>query len=142
LYHFFERIALIVCHTYTPLQFIGLDSETTANELEQFALLTRHFGAIDAHPLWRRARKIFIPENNLGLEASHMDTLVRGFNNVESFWETKKRVGIRMTHELKRKYQMFTVHALYNRKFHPILIMALHMVPLSALTRAQRDSPL
>ena len=117
-----------------------MDSEATANELEQYALLARHFGAIDANPLWRKAKKIFIPENNLGLEASHMDTLVsryspprgaanndarefrilthashtqvRRFNNVESYWETDKRVGIRMTNDLKRNYQMFMVHSL------------------------------
>ena len=80
--------------------------------MEQYALLARHFGAIDAHPMWRTAKKIFIPENNLGLEASHMDTLVRRFAGVESYWETEKRVGVRMTNELKREYQMFMVHSL------------------------------
>lgn len=90
-----------------------MDSETTANELEQAALLARHFGAIDAHPLWRQAKKIFIPENNLGLEASHMDTLVRQFHNVFTFVE-KDRAGIHVGKGTKRDYQMFMVHSLYN----------------------------
>jgi hypothetical protein len=60
-----------------------MDSERTAHELEQAALLARHFGAIDNHPLWRAAKKIFIPENNLGLEASHMDTMVSQMRALE-----------------------------------------------------------
>jgi len=68
--------------------------------------------------MWRTAKKIFIPENNLGLEASHMDTLVRRFAGVESYWETEKRVGVRMTNDLKREYQMFMVHSLYNRSLY------------------------
>ena len=43
---------------------------------------------------------------------------VRRFNNVESYWETDKRVGIRMTNDLKRNYQMFMVHSLYNRSLY------------------------
>jgi len=100
----------------TPLsQFIGLDSETTKSEFEQHAMLARHFGAIDAHPLWRQARKIFIPENNLGLEASHMETMVGAYRNVTTYRQKPDRPGVCMTNAIKREYQLHMVHSLYNR---------------------------
>jgi hypothetical protein len=92
-----------------------LDSETTRTEFEQHAMLARHFGAIDAHPLWRHARKIFIPENNLGLEASHMETMVSAYRNVTTYRQKPDRPGVCMTNAVKRDYQLFMVHSLYNR---------------------------
>lgn len=66
---------------------------------EEFDLLRRHFRRINEHPKWRGAQKIFIPENNLGLEASHLHTMVKRFNDVHTFWESPKKPGICKTHQ-------------------------------------------
>lgn len=47
---------------------------------------------------WKSARKIFIPENNLGLEASHLHTMVSEYNDIQTYWE-KDKPGICKTHQ-------------------------------------------
>ena len=66
---------------------------------EEFNLLKRHINRVNENKYWRGALKIFIPENNLGLEASHLHTMVQQFKDVQTFWESPKKPGICKTHQ-------------------------------------------
>lgn len=62
-------------------------------------MLHRHFKRLRENKHWKAARKIFIPENNLGLEASHLHTMVQKYNDVTTYWETPNKPGILKTHQ-------------------------------------------
>jgi len=81
------------------LQIVGLDSEGVKHSQEEADLLHRHFKRLQENKHWKAARKIFIPENNLGLEASHLHTMVKRYNDVTTYWETPNKPGICKTHQ-------------------------------------------
>lgn len=94
------------CLTLIFLQLIGLDSEPVRNEREEYLLLHRHYAAINAHPQFKQSHKIFIPENNLGMEHHHLDAMVQDMNSdIETFWETDNKPGITKTAKVTRDYQ-------------------------------------
>ena len=53
---------------------------------------------------WREAKKIFIPENNLGLESAHLDAMVQDIDGVETYWE-KNKPGVCKDGKATRGYQ-------------------------------------
>lgn len=58
-------------------------------------LLIRHLEALNrANPLFAGSIKIFIPENNLGHEATHMMRMIAGRRDVKTFWQKADRPGI------------------------------------------------
>lgn len=78
--------------------------------------MRRHILQINSHPLWKQAHKIFIPENNLGLEASHLHSLVSEYPDVTTYWQHPNRPGVVMTHEAKNMYQKQMYTGLFNGK--------------------------
>lgn len=90
-----------------------MESEAVRNEVEEYNLIRRHLDHINGHPLWRDAVKIFIPENNLGLEASHLHGLVQQFPDVVTYWQNDQRPGVVMTHEMKNQYHKMMTTCLY-----------------------------
>jgi hypothetical protein len=96
---------------------VGLESEPVKHESEQYMLLRRHYEKIDSISLLSAmsCKRCFIPENNLGLEASHLDTMVRSFTNVRTFWEKETRPGVCKTAQNTREYQFLMNNALYNQ---------------------------
>ena len=60
-------------------------------------------------------KRCFIPENNLGMEASHMETMVKSFTNVHTFWEKDSRPGVTKTAASTRELQFMMNNALYNQ---------------------------
>lgn len=44
--------------------------------------------------MMRGAIKIFIPENNLGNEATHMDNMIKDRPDVRTYWQKEDRPGI------------------------------------------------
>lgn len=93
-----------------------MESEAVRNEMEEYQLIRRHMDMLNSHPLWRSAVKIFIPENNLGLEASHLHGLVQEFPDVVTFWQNDQRPGVVMTHESKNRYHKMMTTCLYQGK--------------------------
>lgn len=55
---------------------------------------------------------IFIPENNLGMEHHHLDSMVQDIPGVETFWETEKKPGISKTEKSTREYQFLLSNCL------------------------------
>jgi hypothetical protein len=86
------------------------------NEQEEYDLIRRHFKSINEHHLWKNSYKIFIPENNLGLEASHLHGVVQHFDDVKTYWQKPNRPGVVMTAESKSLYHKQMIGCLYNRK--------------------------
>jgi len=64
------------------------------------------------HRHLRSSRIIFIPENNMGLESAHLDTMVRDMPGVETFWEKDTRAGVCKTATVTRDYQFLLNHGL------------------------------
>jgi hypothetical protein len=81
-----------------------MDSEAVRDEREEQLLLTRHYNYLLSHPLYRQSKLIFVPENNYGLEASHLDTMVSHFQEVRTFWD-KNKPGVHKDGRVTRNYQ-------------------------------------
>lgn len=91
--------------TLGNLVIVGLESEPVKDDKEEYLLLKRHIEKINSFKIYRNIKKVFIPENNLGLEAAHLDTMVNEYPDIETFWETDKRPGVRKTAAVTRNYQ-------------------------------------
>jgi hypothetical protein len=92
---------------------IGLDSERVQDDQEESLLLHRHYHRLLQQQQWREARgHVFIPENNLGLESAHLDTMVKDIRGVRTFWETDKRPGVCKTGAVTRGYQFMLANSL------------------------------
>jgi hypothetical protein len=63
-------------------------------------------------PHYRNSKLIFIPENNLGLEAAHLDTMVHSIPGVETYWEKPTRPGIHKDGKATRGYQFLLTNSL------------------------------
>jgi len=96
---------------------VGLESEPVKHESEQYMLLRRHYEELNKINALKAmsTKRCFIPENNLGMEASHLDTMVRSFTQVYTFWEKETRPGICKTAAVTREYQFLMNNALYNQ---------------------------
>lgn len=81
------------------------------NDNEEQFLLERHLRKLLENPLIRDCPNIwFIPENNMGLEASHLHTMVTNFTDViTTYWQKDDRPGVCKTAEITRNY-MFTLN--------------------------------
>jgi hypothetical protein len=91
---------------------IGLDAEPVRDDKEEYLLLHRHYRKLNENKLFREAKKIFIPENNLGLEASHLDSMISDLADVETFWETDKKPGVNKSEKATRGYQFLMSNSL------------------------------
>ena len=91
---------------------IGLDAEPVRDDKEEYLLLHRHYRKLNENKLFREAKKIFIPENNLGLEAAHLESMIADLADVETFWETDKKAGILKTEKATRGYQFLMANSL------------------------------
>jgi len=75
------------------------------NSAEEEQLIHAHYRKITDNPVFRQSRLVFIPENNLGMEHHHLDTMVRSIDRVETFWETDKKPGIYKSARVTNEYQ-------------------------------------
>ena len=91
---------------------IGLDAEPVRDDKEEYLLLHRHYRKLNENKLFREAKKIFIPENNLGLEAAHLDSMISDLPDVETFWETDKKPGVNKSEKATRGYQFLMSNSL------------------------------
>ena len=96
-------------------QLVGLDSEPVRDDYEVYLLVRRHIERILERPHLKNSRIIFIPENNMGLESAHLDTMVRDIPQVETFWETERKPGVNKTAAVTRQYQFLMNNALSQR---------------------------
>ena len=98
------------------MQFVAFDSQAVADDRAEYLLIHRHYNALLQR--FPTSRFIFIPENNLGLESAHLDTMVADLRDqrVETFWETDKRAGVHKDNEATRGYQFLTNLALSRRQ--------------------------
>lgn len=75
-------------------------------------LLLRHFARIQSHHMFRQSRLVFIPENCLGMEHHHLNTMIRDLEDVTTFWETDRNPGLNKTARVTREYQILMAQAL------------------------------
>jgi hypothetical protein len=92
-------------------QILGLDAEPVRHPNEVRNLLLRHFAKISSHHIFSQSRLIFIPEDNLGMESSHMDAMVNDLDNVTTYWDGK-HPGLHKTERVTREYQILMAQAL------------------------------
>jgi hypothetical protein len=93
-----------------------LDSEVVHDEEEQYQLITRHIRKINEHPMWKLAHKIFIPENNMKMAASHFERYVRDFRDVTTYYRNGKNPGVLKSETATIAYQKQMVGALFRKK--------------------------
>jgi hypothetical protein len=104
----------MVTHHFVLKKICGLESEAVKNEEEQFQLIYRHVTKLNQHPLWSQSRKIFIPENNYGIASDQMQTYVKAFKDITTYWE-KNRPGVLKTHVSTNEMQKQMVSCLFKR---------------------------
>ena len=87
--------------------------------MEQYNLLRRHYEKLQRINFVGSCKLIFIPENNLGLEASHLDTMVHDSARVQTHWE-KDKPGVCKTLAMTRNYQFVLNNVLFGSgiRFH------------------------
>ena len=93
-----------------------MDAEVVRDEEEQFQLIDRHIRRINEHPLWKLSHKIFIPENNMKMAASHFEAYVRNFKDVTTYYRNGTTPGVVKSETATIAYQKQMVGALYRRK--------------------------
>ncbi len=98
-------------------------------------MLHRHYKRLKENRLFREAKLIFIPENNLGLgletpnpvqtqaltlttESAHLDTFVQDIPGVETFWEKDNRPGVCKDGKATRGYQFLLTNCLAQDGLH------------------------
>ena len=84
---------------------IGLDAEQVRDDKEEYMLIHRHYRKLLENKTWREAKKMFVVENNLGMEALHLDTMVKDIPGVEVFWEKPNKPGVCKSGKNTREYQ-------------------------------------
>lgn len=67
--------------------------------------LRGHFERINSNTRFRGATKIFIPENNLGNEATHMDSMIKKLSDVRTYWQKDDRPGVNKNANVSDNYQ-------------------------------------
>lgn len=82
------------------------------DDYEVYLLVRRHIEKLLERDHLKNSRIVFIPENNMGLESAHLDTMVRDIPQVETFWETERRPGVCKTAAVTRQYQFLMNNAL------------------------------
>lgn len=88
--------------------FIALDSESVADDHGEYLLLLRHYTRLYENKYYREAHHVFIPENNLGLESAHLNTMVSGMKQfqIETYYDKPNRAGVNKNGEVTRGYQL------------------------------------
>jgi len=89
-----------------------MESEPVRDDYEVYLLVRRHIEKLLERDHLKNSRIVFIPENNMGLESAHLDTMVRDIPQVETFWETERRPGVCKTAAVTRQYQFLMNNAL------------------------------
>ena len=87
----------------TECFIMGLDAMKVKGPEDIKLLLISHLRAVRSHPRLRNAYCIFIPENNLGMEAAHMAHMLKDERLVYTLKE-KNRVGVMTTNKRKELY--------------------------------------
>jgi hypothetical protein len=88
-----------------------MESESTKSEAEQYFLLKRHYAKLTQMKSIAGATMVFVPENNLGLEGSHLNNMIHDIANVRVYWE-KDKPGVCKTARKGFDYQFLTTNLL------------------------------
>jgi hypothetical protein len=94
-----------------------MECHPTPSHDAQKLLIRRHINRIRQHNKFGSSLIVVIPENNMGLEHSHIEKFIRNMPNVVCYSEdgNSTRVGIRKTHDNTNDYQIEVESALMKR---------------------------
>lgn len=105
-----------ICSAYFSrngeLVIIGMDSEAVRDDREEYLLLSRHYQKLSGFRHYRESRLVFVPENNLGMESAHLDTMVKDIPGVVTYYEKPNKPGVCKTGATTRGYQFELSNAL------------------------------
>ena len=96
---------------------VGLDSHHTTTHDEVESLMVQHMRSLRGVKELAYAWFIFIPENNLGIQADHLRHMVRNERRVFTVRE-KKKTGVCTTHERKEYYAETLLQFFTEKKLH------------------------
>lgn len=113
-----SSLAIVSCaytHGGTRCIVLGMESAKFGEVTECIDLLVRHIRAVSASfPGADTARKIFVPESNLGYEAQHYALALQRHGFIGDGYcvmnEDRERTGVRMNNEFKK-------NLMYNLKY-------------------------
>lgn len=98
-----------ICSVYFSrngeMVIIGMDSEGVRDDREEYLLISRHYQRLLDNPRYRASKLIFTPENNLGLESAHLDTMVKDIPGVVTYFEKPGKPGVCKDGRTTRGYQ-------------------------------------
>lgn len=82
-----------------------MEAENVRTHIDEKGLILRHFKEMRTNRYFQFSQVCFIPENNLGLEGSHLHHFVQELDNVYTFIE-KDRPGVRKTAKQTRDFPL------------------------------------
>ena len=111
---------------YNKIIIVGMDSAPVKGHEQIEALLKSHIEGLRRQQKFREAWFVFIPENNLGHEADHMEFMLRPYRRVYTLTEKGGVIGVNTTAVRKELYSMETVKYLCQEsiKFWTHLVVA------------------
>lgn len=89
-------------------QVCGLESQKVENHEQLMTLLMGHVHALRERRDLENAYIVFIPERNLGLEASYMETQMRSVRAVVTMRDKNGHAGVLTTHATKNAMHLAT----------------------------------
>lgn len=95
-----------------------MDSEPIRDENEERILLDRHIHKLLNLRIARESTLVFIPENNLGMEASHLEAMVQHVPNLEVYYDKPGKPGVCKTASITREYQFIMNNTLMQGTIH------------------------
>jgi len=105
-----------ICSAYFArggeMVIIGMDSEAVRDDCEEYLLISRHYQRLLDNQRYRSSKLVFIPENNLGMESAHLDTMVKDIAGVVTYYEKPDRAGVNKDGRKTRGYQFELSNAL------------------------------
>lgn len=83
---------------------MALDSEPVKDDQEEYLMIHRHYKRLMEFQHARECKFYFIPENNLGLESAHLNTMVKDIPGVETYFDKENKAGVRKDGAVTRGY--------------------------------------
>lgn len=87
------------------MKILGLDSVQVKSKIAIKNTLRSHFDRINKVSRFKGIIKIFVPENNLGNEATHMNSMLKRYGDVKTYWQKDDKPGINKSADLTDNYQ-------------------------------------
>ena len=119
-----------------------MDSEPVRDHHDVRLILMRHYAKLRDHPVLSQSRFVFVPENNLGMQGTLLESMVKDMHDVTVYCHKPDRPGVWKTEAITRSYQFMLANALATKTLHfdaALFTVTKNHTPKSMLDLAERQ---